>query len=370
MAKLTRQEHAKRAIARNRELEIAANDIDLPSFLASSGYAVKQESQNGDYGLKGTSAGSFGLRFNGRVWLAFQNASGGFAGNAVQLIELLHSCDKKTAVHHILGDIKIKPSLADNSRAIARTKAVKEAVELGVQAPRPQHIAAGNAYLATRGIDVATFEAMRKAGNAEYAWNGLTFIGKKASGLPAMIETRLFDPLTLNNKPGKLLKHLVEKGSDRSFPVVIAGSNEKNIAIVEGNFDGMALYEMNKRSLQAGQQQTIIIAGGKDNNQIMGNPEIAALLSNAKNIIGWGDNEQVDIDDLDDPRLYPEVMATKQAESDASHQKRLNAIRAINAEAVIEYRRPPADKGDLADWNMELKANFVKAVAIRPKLKF
>ena len=361
---LSKHDFAKRANARTRSLEISANGVNLPDFLSARGFDVKQTSSNGDFSLKGTSAGNFGLRFNGQVWLAYQNGSDGFAGNAVQLMQYIHGYDKKEAISDIVGEFKLNTSVTNNSKAIAQ-KAVKDSTVQTVKAPTPSDIAVGRLYLDSRGIDAATFEALRKNGSAEYAWNGVSFIGKNADGEPGLIETRLFKPLPLDrkNKPGKFTNHLVS--GPRSYPVVIQGSVDcKEVDIVEGNFDGLGLCEMNQRNLAADQQPTIIICGGKDNLKLLDNDQIVATLKAATVIKCHGDNERIKIDELDDPRLFPEALADKQALSDASHHKRIDAIRVINPAATIEYILPPVEFDDLADWNKRVKATLPKPVKV------
>lgn len=354
-----REWHTKKGAAKMRALEIEANSVNLPMFLDNRGFDVKKESVNNDYALSKTSAGSFGLRFNGKVWLAYQNSIGGLSGNAVMLMEMINGYDKKAAIKDILGEFKIKPNLNNNFKHIDHFKANKDNVKLTLPTPQPKDITAGKAYLASRGIDVSTFESLRETGNAEYAWNGLAFIGNKADGNPGLMETRLFKPLERKDKPGKFTNHLV-KGS-RQFCVVIAGSKySKDVEIVEGNFDGMALYEMNKRNLPAEKQPSIIISGGKDNLKMMKNNEIITILKNAKGVRCWGDNETVDSVDIKNSKPYIDRHLEKQAETDAAHQKRIVAIRVINPTASVEYIKPPIRYGDLAEWNRKIKLEMPK----------
>lgn len=352
---------AEQRAERNRKHEIDANSINLPAFLANRGYAVKRESSCNDYGVSGTSVGSFGLRHNGHVWLAYQNGTDGFAGNAVSLMRYINGCDKETAINGLIENIKIKPSLTNNAIHIAHSNAQK-AKDINIHKPTSSDIDACQSYLLSRGIDVDTFEYLRHNGSAEYAWNGLSFIGKRQDGTTGLLETRLLKPLERLDKPGKFTNHLV-KGL-RLFCVVIPGSNtNRDVAIVEGNIDGLALYEMNKRNLPSDKQPLIIISGGKDNLKMLDNPDIIAILAGANSIISWGDNETIDIDD---PRFYPEALKDKQAATDQAHLKRNNAIRIINPTATIEYQKPPVDIHDLADWNKQIKTTIHKV----RKLKF
>lgn len=359
-----REWHARNGAAIKRALEIEANSVNLPAMLASRGFNIKRESNNNDYGLSKTPAGSFGLRFNGQVWLAYQNSNGGFAGNAVMLMELINGYDKNDAIKDILGEFKIKPNLKNNSKHIEHIKSKEDNLKLTLPTPQPKDISAGKAYLASRSIDVSTFESLRATGNAEYAWNGIAFLGKKADGNPGLQEIRLFQPLERKDKPGKFTNHLV-KGSRQHCVVIIGSDGCKNVEIVEGNFDGMALYEMNKRNLPAENQPSIIISGGKDNLKMLENPAIVDILAAAVNIKCWGDNEQISIDSINENN-YLAALKIKQDSSDESHKKRIAAICSIYPNANITYVKPPADVHDLADWNKKIKDEMPKL----PKFKF
>lgn len=363
MALHERQWFAEQGAARNRKLEIEANSINLPAFLANHGYKVKRESTCNDYGVSDTPVGSFGLKFKDNVWLAYQDAKDGFTGNAVMLLQYINGCGKKTAIQDILGNSRFNPSVRNNAVHIAHSRTVKSK-DIVIKIPRTSDIVKGKLYLASRGIDIDTFEYLRQIGSAEYAWNGISFIGKRKDGNPKLLETRLFKPLESEDKAGEFTNHLAK--GDRQFCVLIPGSEDyKEVAIVEGNIDGLALYEMNIRNLPADKQPLIIINGGKDNLKMIENPDIVALLAMATSIISWGDNETLDIDDLDDPRFYPEALKNKQAATDQAHLKRNNAIRIINATATIEYQKPPVNIHDLADWN-----NHIKSIHKARKLKF
>lgn len=90
---------------------------------------------------------------------------------------------------------------------------------------------------------------------------------------------------------------------------------------------------------------------------------VVAILKNAKSVRCWGDNESVDAVDIKNNKPYLERLLEKQAETDAAHQKRIEAIRVINPNANIEYIKQPIDFGDLSDWNYNMKVR-------KPKRKF
>ena len=348
--------HIQKGAEKKRICEIKANHVDLPLYLEKLNFTVKKESSRDDYGVSNTPVGSFGLKHNGQVWLAYQNGSSGFAGNAVSLMQYINGCDKDSAIKCLTDDIKIKSNFTKTKNKNSNTTKPED---MSIKIPTASNIYACKIYLKSRGIDIETFEYLRLNGSAEYAWNGLSFIGKCQDGEIAMVETRLFKPLESVDKPGKFTKHLVS--GSRQFCVVIPGSNSYDaVDIVEGNFDGLARYEMNKRDLPMNKQPHIIISGGKDNNKMLENPMIVTILKNAKTITEWGDNETINIEDLDDRRFYPEALKDKQAATDQAHMNRIEAIIKINRLTSIEYKKPPKDIQDLADWNKKIKSDLIK----------
>ena len=89
----------------------------------------------------------------------------------------------------------------------------------------------------------------------------------------------------------------------------------------------------------------------------------------AQKITVWGDNEVVNRDDLDDPRLYEEALRLKQEAPDAANQKRMLKIKFISKAALtseIVYEKPPVGHHDLADWNLAVKEPEGEAVAVLP----
>lgn len=349
-------EHAKNGTvskaAQQRQNEFnreqLAYDIDLPAFLLKNGYKLKRESKSKDhYQFDLPVLGSTSVDFvkDGR-WLY---ACGSMYGNAVDLMMEINGCNKKSAIDMLVGTSALPLILTPakiNTKALKELK--KEEVKLTV--PVPSNITAGRAYLKTRGIDVATFEMLVKAGSAAYTDNGLMFVGRKPDGSPGCLETRHF--------PGEILRHQTAYGSDRRYVVIIAGSND-NVEIVEGNFDAMALFEIRERG---GTFPTIIVSGGKDSAKMFLNERVVELIKAAKTIVCHGDNEKLDVNDFDDAALYAEALAVKQKVTDDAHMKRVETIKALNPEAFIAYRKPENGVGDLAELNQKFKAeNGVKA---------
>lgn len=358
MARHPREYFRKIQGQENNKRYKAACRIDLNAYLENLDFHVERVSTKDDYVVKKSPLGKIRLRM-AEVWLCFVDDDKPM--NAVQLVERLNGCTKAQAVVHILGKCDFNPSIKDNPYAIgkAEEKQNKDLAEL--PEPTAAHITAGVDYLKTRGIERSTFEMLRAAGNAQYTRDGLCFIGRKPNGAPGLQETRLIDPKPDNNNPDKLKKHSVSEGSKRIYAITIMGTNQKTVEIVEGNFDAMALFEMNKRNLAANYQPTIIISGGKDTTRFLENTAIIELLKNATLIKCYGDNEVLDKKDFDSTAEHMDALTKKQANSDLAHLKRIEQIKLTNQFATVEYLKPPLPHHDLAEFNDKIKDELIKA---------
>ncbi len=348
----------------------AACRIDLKAYLESLDYHIERVSTKDDYVLKKSPLGKIRLKM-AEVWLCFVDVQ---PMNAVQLVERLKGCTKTQAVDHILGKCDVNPSIKDNSYAIGKAEEKQKKHLDELPEPTAAHINAGVDYLKTRGIERSTFEMLRAAGNAQYTRDGLCFIGRKPNGSPGLQETRLINPKPDKNNQDKLKKHSVSNGSKRTYAITILGTNKEVVEIVEGNFDAMALYEMNKRNLAANNQPIIIISGGKDTTRFLENSAIIELLKNASLIKCYGDNEVVDKKDFDSTAEHMDALIKKQAISDLAHLKRIEQIKLINQFATVEYHKPPLPHHDLAELNHKIKNELMKTGLPKPttvkKFKF
>ena len=328
-----------------------ANAVDLPELISQMGFNLDKGKTFND-----TTLGRVRLWLNSNnVWLATIDESTNF--NACQLITKLCNLEPMQAADYIIENLKANPALADVARTASQKNNQNRVISTPTKATESTKIL-GNSYLKSRGISVDTFEKLIAQGAVAYAEDGIAFIGLREDGAIGLTETRLFAERTDQN--GSTYRHQV-RGS-RSNPTIITGS-QNELAIVEGGFDGMALYEMARRN--GDPVPTIIISGGKDSSKFLKNKSVVRMLMAAQKITIWGDNEVVNREDLDDPRLYDEALKLKQDATDAANRKRIINIKSINKtplEAEVIYDKPPAGQHDLADWNLSLKAEDDKVL--------
>lgn len=220
------------------------------------------------------------------IWLA----TGSVTGDAVQAVQQLdaekmgRNLTKTEAIDIVEGFQKGRPQTvrsAEQTSAPAQPTSIK----LPNKADNRSDDLLG--YVQGRGISWSTITEAESEGFLQRSENGLTFIGRDADGNIKQAETRLMHPF--NNADGKEVRFLCAPGSDRSFPPILHGSpDSREVHIVEGGFDALAVRE---REARQGQQPTIIMAGGKDSQAWLKHDHIKAILAD-KEVVVWRDNEK------------------------------------------------------------------------------
>lgn len=282
------------------------------------------------------------------VWLA----TGSITGDAVQTVQQLEvakmgkELTRTQAVEVIEGFQKGRP------------QAVRSAEQ--ASAPQPTSIKlpskADNksddllSYVQSRGISWSTITAAESEGFLQRSEQGLTFIGRDADGKVMQAETRLMQPF--NNTDGKQVRFQCAPGSDRSFPPILRGSpDSKEVHIVEGGFDALAVRE---REARQGNSPTIIMAGGKDSQAWLKHDHIKAILAD-KEVVVWRDNEKNE-----------EV----QAEADEAFKKLYVGMREAGVdEDNIYTSKPTAGIKDVAELNKIEKERERERIAREQQLQ-
>lgn len=273
------------------------------------------------------------------IWLA----TGSVTGDAVQTVQQLESArmgkelSRSEALEVIEGFQKGRPQTvrsAEQTSAPAQPTSIK----LPAKADRNSDDLLG--YVQGRGISWSTVTAAESEGFLQRSEGGLTFIGRDADGNIKQAETRLMKPFT--NADGKEVRFLCAPGSDRSFPPILHGSpDSKEVHIVEGGFDALAVRE---REARRGNHPTIIMAGGKDSQKWVEHDHIKGLLAD-KRVVIWRDNEKNE-----------EV----QAEADAAYKKLCQSLQEAGVkEGTYRWPDDPAIK-DVADLNKHEKAERLR----------
>lgn len=230
----------------------------------------------------------------------------------------------------------------------------KEGLELKVS-DDTHHIEQGHQLLKRHGFDVSTFELLRNQALVEYGFEGLVFIGFRSDGKIGMIDKKLYKDKRAHNKPSEYYRNSSEIGTKRNYPFIIKGYNNEAIEIVEDNFDGLALYEINARDLPADAQPTIIVTAGRSDVKFLTNPDVIEMIGDAKTIRSHGSNRAPRIPDGVSTTEYFDTLERKQLDIDKANLKRLELITAINPDAKVVHCHVNGNYETLIEANAAIK---------------
>jgi len=189
-----------------------------------------------------------------------------------------------------------------------------------------------------RGISRDTLIDAHKQGFLALDDRGVAFIGYDEHRKIRNAETRLLKPEPYQ---GDWLSKISYGGSDKTFSPILRG-NDRDLHMVEGGFDALALHDLAKR--EGKEAPTVIVTGGAKTLKWSQNPQVQQLIKGADTITNHRENEVDKKTGLPDPK--------KQAETDAAHEKQVAAIVEIRGTTEgVKNARPPAGVKDLADWN-------------------
>lgn len=166
---------------------------------------------------------------------------------------------------------------------------------------------------------------------------GLTFIGRDEHGNIRNAETRFLHAIKID---GEDVNKRCYKGTDKTYPPILRG-DDKNVHLVEGGMDGLALWDMHLR--EGKEPPTTIITGGARTLKWEDNPQIQQLIQGAEYVRPWEDNE---LDKTGKPDLK------KRLDTTAAHDNQVAAIVRLRGTADgVERMRPPEGIKDIAAWN-------------------
>ena len=316
-----------------------AKRIDLPAWLMARGVELKKEGTTGYREDKAQKDNPYHF-FKGDdgLWRA---RSGDTYLNAIQYVQQVEHRDFKDAVMVMSG--------GDGMTALAIDRALQQSQALGNKsrtaaaiviraADKEQRERAAIYARDERGISRETLTEAHKQGFLALDDRGVAFIGRDHEGKICNAETRLLKPEKYKDE---YLSKVSYAGSDKTFSPILRG-NDRDVHMVEGGFDALALHDLAKR--QRTEPPTVIITGGARTLKWSQNPQVQELIKGAETVTNHRENEVDKKTGLPDPK--------KQAETDAAHEKQVAAIIQIRGSADgVKNARPPAGVKDLADWN-------------------
>lgn len=198
-------------------------------------------------------------------------------------------------------------------------------------------------YARSRGISTETLREAHKQGMLALDQGGVVFVGRKPNGEIGSAETRLLNPRLVD---GEAVTKWSYAGSDKTFPPILRG-DEKNVHLVEGGFDALALRDLHIK--EGVEPPTIVVTGGAKTRKWENNEQVRNLIGRAEKVTAWQDNE-----------LFPDGTPDleKQAKTLADHDKQAESIVKIRGGADgFERLSPPKGVKDLAELNKKTQAD-------------
>ncbi len=316
-----------------------AKRIDLPAWLIARGVELKKEGTNGWCENKAAKDNPFHF-FQGDdgLWRA---RSGDTYLNAIQYVQQLENREFKDTVAVMTG--------GDGMTALAIDRALQQSQALGNKsrataaiviraADKEQQERAAVYARDERGISRETLIEAHKQGFLALDDRGVAFIGRDHEGKICNAETRLLKPEKYKDE---WLSKVSYAGSDKTYSPILRG-NDRDVHMVEGGFDALALHDLAKR--EGKEPPTIIVTGGARTLKWSQNPQVQGLIKGAETVTNHRENEIDKKTGLPDPK--------KQADTDAAHEKQVAAIIEIRGNADgVKKARPPAGIKDLDEWN-------------------
>jgi conjugative relaxase-like TrwC/TraI family protein len=318
-----------------------AKRIDLPAWLMSRGVSLKKEGTKGFVETVPTADKPFHF-FQGDdgKWRA---RSGDTYLDAVGYVQQLERRDFKETVLFITGGDAMTALAASQALQQAqrqpKTKGNDMAAAIVIRSAAKEQQERAAAYARDeRGISRETLIDAHKQGFLALDDRGVAFIGYDEHRKIRNAETRLLKPEPYQ---GDWLSKISYGHSDKTFSPILRG-NDRDLHMVEGGFDALALHDLAKR--EGKETPTVIVTGGAKTLKWSQNPQVQQLIKGAETITNHRENEVDKKTGLPDPK--------KQAETDAAHEKQVAAIVEIRGTAQgVKNARPPAGVKDLADWN-------------------
>lgn len=301
------------------QLVADARAIDPSAYLQAQGFEVRREGRHLSARLNGDEYYRATQKLDGH-WVHCDKHGNGIGDN-IALVRDLEPGKKFTeAVYELRGGPSVMPTPKVATPEWRKPPTLPQCTD--------QDRAKGQFYLtATRGISKETLQKAEREGFLTYCGDGVVFTGRDDSRAIRAATRRL------TNDREEVTKRDF-RGTDKRFPPILEG-NPKNVWIVEGGVDALAMQDMAKRRGQ--EPPTVIVSGGANVRGFLEMPHVQERLKRAENVFVVYENEK-----------SPEVQARTHAALDKQAEIIARVLPA--GRKVIQQRLPEGIK-DLAELN-------------------
>lgn len=313
-----------------------ARDTDMPAWLASNGYQVRRD--GAQFKLQTVQGEMRLFKGSDKTWLATDDSGSNFR-NPIQLVQDVERVNFTEAVERLVGPHTQTNRTQPTTVAPPAPQPQAPAAPIAVRVPTPSQEAAGRTYLESRGISEHTRKEAERQGFVVYDDRGPVFAGRDRQGAIRSAETRFIQPQRVRDEQ---LTKMSYAGSDKTWSPVLRGDmGNREVHLVEGGVDALALREMHRRDGKPA--PTIVVTGGANTTKWQDNPDVAKRLQEASRVVIHKENER-GADGKPDP--------VKQQKTDQAHEKQAAAVAKVRGNPEgIAFSRPAPEHKDLAEAN-------------------
>lgn len=352
LARKSQKKHASNTaafFARKAERRALARSIDPTPFLAANGFVVKKDGAKHfkifDSADVRTEIVRLSYNSDAGCWLAC-GRNREQIGDSLQLLGQLYGYSYLDAVDALLRHAGINDShisAAPVQKALRPAAAVESEPRIYPTLPdqTDADIEAGRAYLAGRGIDLATVMA---AENCQALRYGPVFNRQSVLFVCIDFDDGMALSVTHRSVAGSFKGDLA--GSDKAFPCILVGDTADDIVLVEGGVSGLAAQARARREGRL--TPTVIVTGGASIMKFLENNVVRELLTAADlaTVTLWLETETLspkaikrDAADTEEATVMA-LLDAKQARSDADHEKQIAGIEALGGPVNVTRARP------------------------------
>jgi len=295
----------------------SAKKIDPAHFFSKYGYYVKQIGRQ--YSIRQGKDEYFRSTWKNGHWVHCDHYGNGVGDNIAMIQHLDPGKSFIEAVYALHG----APSVSVHPEPVLKTKKRPLPVLPTCNNWAEQQ---GRIYLQDRGISKETILDAEKAGFLGYTLDGVLCIGRDEKRVIRAITRRAWSAKTEIQKRDLF-------NSDKSYTPILPGKS-KNIVIVEGLVDALAVHDLCKK--QQKEVPTVIVSGSAEARGFLEREHIQHIVKSAKRITVCYEHEK-----------NLEI----QTKTDAAHDKQVQLIAEINPAAEIKKYVPPEGCKDIAEQN-------------------
>lgn len=306
--------------------------LDPTPLFEAYGFTVRKEGHH--LSIREGKDEVFRSTFKNDKWLHTRKEFGSGIGDNIELIKELEQSPDMPFIEAV-NTLKGGPVIDNNTVKLTAYEPKPNADRLYLPFETNRNVVEMEQYLEERGISKETIE---HADNSAFIYaldNGVGFVGydniDKEDWIPKFVDKRLMEPE--QTQDGDLINKRCLKNSNATYVPCLPGETMKNVVIVEGGVDALAVHDIYKRRNE--EKPTVIMTGGANNLKWLDGPQAELILKQADKVVMCHDNENTQ---------------EKQDITDKARSKQADLIK-VKFGVEVETFRPDGQFKDIADQN-------------------